>query len=80
MSRSIFMFAWLAATVAAATKTIGTEAAEDYWQGDVWQDVQLIFSFMLGILFVRSAETIFDDPQAADNRRLKKLELYPLLA
>ncbi|CAE7191911.1 unnamed protein product [Symbiodinium natans] len=80
MSRSIFMFASLAATVAAETTTIGTATAEDYWQGDASQDVQLIFSFNLGILFVRSAETIFDDPHAGDNRRLKKLELYPLLA
>ena len=54
----------------------------DYWQGPdgaVWQDLQLLFSFLTGILFVRSAETIFD-ARGASGGNLRKLELYPLLA
>ncbi|CAE7264578.1 unnamed protein product, partial [Symbiodinium pilosum] len=82
MSRSIFMFVALAATVAAASDVAtGAEGAEDYWAGAVWQDLQLIFSFVLGILFVRSAETILDESGASGrNQGLTKLELYPLLS
>ena len=53
-----------------------------YWQGAdgaVWQDLQLLFSFLTGILFVRSAESIFD-ARGAGGGNLRKLELYPLLA
>ena len=81
MSRSIFMLVVLvAATLAAASEGgISAEAPADYWHGAVQEDIQLLLSFALGILFVRSAETIFDE-STEGHRQHKKLELYPLLA
>ena len=94
-SRSTFMFALFAVllAVAAAADSPAPEDygsansadyndLNDYWQGAdgaVWQDLQLLFSFLTGILFVRSAETIFDS-RGAGGGNLRKLELYPLLA
>ena len=83
MSRSIFMFVALAAATVAAASDLatGAEGAEDYWAGAVWQDLQLLFSFVLGILFVRSAETILDESGASGrNQGLTKLQLYSLLS
>lgn len=83
MLRSTFMFvlALLAFghVAAAAESSIQSTDEPDYWQGPVWQDLQLLFSFLTGILFVRSAETVFDNGNGG-NIRLSKLELYPLLA
>ncbi len=82
MLRSTFMFvlAMLAlGHVAAAESSIQSTDESDYWSGPVWQDLQLLFSFLTGILFVRSAETVFDNGNGG-NIRLSKLELYPLLA
>ena len=81
MSRSIFMLVVLVAAtlVAASEGGISAEASAGYWHGAVQEDIQLLFSFALGILFVRSAETIFDE-STDGHRQHKKLELYPLLA
>ena len=81
MSRSIFMLVVLVAAtlVAASERGISAEASAGYWHGAVQEDIQLLFSFALGILFVRSAETIFDE-STEGHRQHKKLELYPLLA
>mmetsp|Transcript_2896 Transcript_2896/g.4971 ORF Transcript_2896/g.4971 Transcript_2896/m.4971 type:complete len:82 (+) Transcript_2896:76-321(+) len=81
MSRSMFMFAALVA-VAAAAPASAFEIAEpeDYFQNAMWEDLQLLLSFVLGILCVRSAEMVLDDAETANDPRRKKLELYPLLA
>ena len=78
------MFIVLAAAASAVAATrhsaVSEEASENYWKGAVWQDLQLLFSFVLGVFFVRSAETIFDPEAGGSNQRRNKLELYPLLA
>eukprot|EP00440_Ansanella_granifera_P059706 gb/GFBE01064711.1/.p1 GENE.gb/GFBE01064711.1/~~gb/GFBE01064711.1/.p1 ORF type:complete len:104 (+),score=21.19 gb/GFBE01064711.1/:1-312(+) len=53
----------------------------DYMEGPVWQDLKLLLSFAMGVIFVRAAEVLFDSRanSAANSERSKKLELYALL-
>lgn len=65
MLRSIFMLALL---------TLVAAESEDYWQSAVWQDAQLLLSFLTGILFVQSGEAIFERGARS------KIQLCTLLA
>mmetsp|Transcript_110509 Transcript_110509/g.155108 ORF Transcript_110509/g.155108 Transcript_110509/m.155108 type:complete len:83 (+) Transcript_110509:66-314(+) len=51
---------------------------EEAFEGAL-QDLKLLFSFAVGILFVRSMELAVDSGEAREGQRSKRLELYPFL-
>ncbi|CAJ1375553.1 unnamed protein product [Effrenium voratum] len=83
MPRSTFVSLVLMLLAVGGTAESGTYDAEPEWRESLWQDLQLLLSFIMGVLFMSSAEKIFDTGDRAtnaSNSRLTKLELYPLLA
>ena len=83
MPRSTFVSLVLMLLAVGGTAESGTYDAEPEWRESLWQDLQLLLSFIMGVLFMSSAEKIFDTGDTAtnaSNSRLTKLELYPLLA